>query len=51
MKNIIVKFTDKLVDKTLKMNINSTTSIAIYQPEVPKKLFDLSKVKWLINLL
>lgn len=41
----IVKCIDKFVENTLKLNINSTTSVAAYQPQVPTKLNSLSKLK------
>ncbi len=44
MKNSVTKVIDKIVSKTLKMNINSTSSVAIFQPKVPKELSALSKV-------
>ncbi len=43
MKKSLTKAVDKLVSKTLKMNINSTSSIAMFQPKVPKVLLTLSK--------
>lgn len=43
MKKTIVKFTDSLVRQTLKLNVNSTTSIVIFQPKMPKELSSLSK--------
>lgn len=43
MKKEFIKAVDKLISKTLKMNINSTTSIAMFQPIVPKELSKLKK--------
>lgn len=44
MKNSLTKVIDKIVSRTLKMNINSTTSLAMFQPKVPKELSALSKL-------
>lgn len=44
MKKSFTKAVDKLIGKALKMNVNSTTSIAMFQPKVPKELSALSKV-------
>lgn len=44
MKKSFTKAVDKLINKALKMNVNSTTSIAMFQPKVPKELSALSKV-------
>lgn len=38
MKKEFTKAVDKLISKALKMNINSTTSLAMYQPKVSKEL-------------
>lgn len=38
MKKEFTKVVDKLISKTLKMNVNSTTSIAMFQMKVPKEL-------------
>lgn len=38
MKKSFTKAVDKLVSKALKLNINSTTSIAAFQPKIPKEL-------------
>lgn len=38
MKKTFTKVADKIISKTLKLNINSTTSIAIFQPKFPKEL-------------
>lgn len=38
MKKSITKAVDKLINKALKMNINSTTSVAMFQPKVSKEL-------------
>lgn len=43
MKNSLTRVIDKIVSKTLKMNINSTTSVAMFQPKIPKELSTLSK--------
>lgn len=43
MKKSLTKAVDKLVSKTLKMNINSTSSLAMFQPKVPKELQTLSQ--------
>lgn len=43
MKKSLTKAVDKLVSKTLKMNINSTSSLAMFQSKVPKELQTLSK--------
>lgn len=45
MKKSITKTVDKLISKTLKMNINSTTSIAAFQPKVSKELSVFKKIK------
>lgn len=38
MKKEFTKAVDKLISKALKMNINSTTSLAMFQPKVSKEL-------------
>ena len=38
MKSSLAKIMDKIICKSLKKNINSTTSVAIFQPKVPKEL-------------
>lgn len=38
MKKAFTKVTDKIISKTLKLNINSTTSVAMFQPKVSKEL-------------
>lgn len=38
MKNSLTKAVDNLINKTLKMNINSTSSCAAFQPKVSKEL-------------
>lgn len=43
MKKEFTKAVDKLISKALKMNINSTTSIAAFQPKVPTELSVLKK--------
>ena len=43
MKKSFTKAVDKLISKALKMNINSTTSIAAFQPKVPTELSVLKK--------
>lgn len=43
MKKSFTKAVDKLINKALKMNVNSTTSIAMFQPKVPKELSMLKK--------
>lgn len=43
MKKSFTKAVDKLIGKTLKMNISSTTSLAMFQPKVPKELSILKK--------
>ena len=43
MKKSLTKVIDKIVGGTLKLNINSTTSIAAFHPKVPKELSALSK--------
>ena len=43
MKNSLTKVFDKIVSKTLKLNVNSTTSVAMFQPKIPKDLSALSK--------
>lgn len=45
MKKVIIKTVDKIVSGTLKMNINSTTSVAIFQPKMPAALKAFSKIK------
>lgn len=45
MKKTFTKTVDKLISKTLKMNINSTTSVAIFQPKVSKELSVFKKSK------
>ncbi len=45
MKNVFIKAIDKVVSGTLKMNVNSTTSLAIFQPKMPAELKKNSKVK------
>lgn len=45
MKKVFIKAVDKMVSGTLKMNINSTTSVMAYQPKMPKELKKLSNVK------
>lgn len=45
MKNVFIKAIDKVVSGTLKMNVNSTTSIAIFQPKMPVELKKVSKIK------
>ena len=37
MKKKFTKAVDNLIGKALKMNVNSTTSIAMFQPKVPKE--------------
>lgn len=46
MKKEFTKAVDKLISKALKMNVNSTTSIAMFQMKVPK---ELSMLKKLVN--
>lgn len=43
MKNSLTKAIDKIVGKALKLNINSTSSLAMFQPKIPKDLSALSK--------
>ncbi len=43
MKKEFTKAVDKLISKALKMNVNSTTSIAMFQMKVPKELSMLKK--------
>ena len=43
MKKEFTKAVDKLISKALKMNVNSTTSIAMFQPKVPKELLVFKK--------
>ena len=38
MKKKFTKVVDNLIGKALKMNVNSTTSIAMFQMKVPKEL-------------
>ena len=38
MKKEFTKAVDKLISKALKLNINSTTSVAAFQPKVPTEL-------------
>lgn len=45
MKKVFIKVVDKMVSGTLKMNVNSTTSLAIFQPQMPAELKALSKIK------
>lgn len=45
MKKSITKTVDKLISKTLKLNVNSTTSIAMFQPKVSKELSVFKKIK------
>lgn len=45
MKFDIIKLADKLVEKTLKLNVNSTTSLMAYQPKAPADLKKFSKIK------
>lgn len=37
-KNIVVKLAKNIAEKALKMDANSTTCVAIYQPKVPANL-------------
>lgn len=43
MKKEFTKAVDNLIGKALKLNVNSTTSIAMFQPKVPKELSMLKK--------
>lgn len=43
MKKKFTKAVDKLINKALKLNINSTTSVAAFQPKVPTELSVLKK--------
>lgn len=43
MKKMIVKFVDSLISNVIKSNINSTTSVAAFQPVVPKKLVQFKR--------
>lgn len=43
MKKSFTKAVDKLISKALRLNINSTTSVAAFQPKVPKELSALKK--------
>lgn len=43
MKKKFTKVVDNLIGKALKMNVNSTTSIAMFQPKVPKELLVFKK--------
>ena len=43
MKFDIIKLADKLEEKTLKLNVNSTTSLMAYQPEMPAELNNIRK--------
>ena len=45
MKFDIIKLADKLVEKTLKLNVNSTTSLMAYQPEMPAELNNIRKYR------
>lgn len=45
MKKVFIKVADKLISGTLKMNVNSTTSVAAYQPKMPVEIKKLSNVK------
>ncbi len=45
MKFDIIKLADKLVEKTLKLNVNSTTSLMAYQPEMPTELNNIRKYR------
>lgn len=45
MKKVFIKVVNKMVSGTLKMNVNSTTSLAIFQPQMPAELKALSKIK------
>ncbi len=45
MKKNAIKFVDKLVSKTLKLNVNSTSSVIVFQPKMPKGLEQLSNHK------
>ncbi len=38
MKKRVVALTDKVVKEAVKLNINSTTSIAAFQPKVPNEI-------------
>ena len=38
MKKTLTKTLDKILSKTLKMNVNSTSSLASFQPKIPKEL-------------
>lgn len=38
MKKKFTKVVDNLISKALKMNVNSTTSLAMFQMKVPKEL-------------
>lgn len=44
-KKVFIKVADKIVSGALKMNVNSTTSLAAYQPKMPVELKKLSNVK------
>lgn len=53
MKKEFTKAVDKLISKALKLNINSTTSVAAFQPKVPTELSVLKNQKindWQIGL-
>lgn len=43
MKKSFTKAVDKLISKALRLNINSTTSVAAFQPKVPTELSVLKK--------
>lgn len=45
MRKIFIKMVDKMVSSKLKTNVNSTTSLAIFQPQMPAELKALSKIK------
>lgn len=43
MKKTFIMIADKFVGHALKLNVNSTTSLAIFQPQMPSELKKLSK--------
>lgn len=45
MKKVLIRCVDKLANVTLKLNVNSTTSLAAFQPTMPKELKELSEFK------
>ncbi len=43
MKKAFISLVDKVVSFTVKTNVNSTTSVAAYQPKLPKEAKNYKK--------